>query len=68
MWVGEQVMIQKAESHDPILQALGDDAMTTDELARILGAPVSQIGAQLSMLTLTGDVVERGGKYYAGNN
>lgn len=66
MWIGQSQ--KRTESDDPILAALGDEAMTTDELARAIGAPVSEIGAQLSMLTLTGDVVERGGKYYVGKN
>lgn len=66
MWLDQPA--QRALSDDPVLRALGDDALTTDELARSLGAPVSEIGAQLSMLTLTGDVVERGGKYHARQN
>lgn len=66
MWLGKPAA--RIESDDPILRALGDESMTTDELARSIGAPVSQIGAQLSMLTLTGDVVERGGKYHVSKN
>lgn len=66
MWLGQSE--ECIESNDPIVRALGDEAMTTDELARSIGAPVSEIGAQLSILTLTGEVVERGGKYYVGKN
>lgn len=67
MWLDVPVQ-ERIPIDDPIVSALGDEGMTPDELARTLGAPVSEIGAQLSMLTLTGDVVERGGSYYARQN
>lgn len=66
MWIDQPV--EQVLSDDPIVRALGDEALSADELARNLGAPVSDIGAQLSMLTLTGDVEERGGKYFARQN
>lgn len=66
MWVGQSE--KRKESDDPILKTLGDDALTADEIARALGSPVSEIGAQLSMLTITGDIIERGGKYLARQN
>lgn len=53
---------------DPVLQALGDMELSADELARSMGVPVSEVGAQLSILAITGDVIERGGKYYARQN
>lgn len=55
-------------SDDPVLRALGDMELSADELARSMEVPVSEVGAQLSMLTITGDVIERGGKYYARQN
>ncbi len=62
MWLGEDaVMVQ---NNDPILQVLDNEALTVDEMARILKLPVSEIGAQLSMLTLSGQILEKGGKYY----
>ncbi len=67
MWLGGSPTTT-VKSDEPILQVLGDASMTADELARSLGAPVSEIGAQLSMLTLTGDVREQGGKYYVSQN
>lgn len=51
-------------SDDPILQILSSEALTADELARKLNIPVSEIGAKLSMLLLSSEVVEKGGKYY----
>lgn len=67
MWIGNEPSANVA-SDDPIIRALGNESYSTDELARSMNAPVSEIGAQLSMLTLTGDVVEQGGKYYARQN
>lgn len=66
MWMGHPV--QKTLTDNPVLHALGDALMSADELARNLGVSVSSVGAQLSLLTVSGDVVERGGKYYARKN
>lgn len=63
MWLGDipqQLPIMK----DPLLQLLADNVLTANDIARRLGKPVSEIGAQLSLLTVTGQLVERGGKYY----
>lgn len=49
---------------DPILEILLSEALTTDELARKLQLPVSEIGAKLSLLLLSGQVAEKAGKYY----
>lgn len=64
MWLGDQPQPQKPPS-DPLLRLLGTDALTPNEIARKLGQPVSEVGAQLSLLTLTGQLMERAGKYYA---
>lgn len=58
----------KPANDDPLLSILETDALTVNDVARKLGAPVSEIGAQLSLLALTGQVIERGGKYYVGKN
>lgn len=62
MWLGES----KVETgiDDPILQILLNEALTTDELARKLNSSVAQVGAQLSMLVISGQIMEKGGKYY----
>lgn len=64
MWLGDQPQAQKPSS-DPLLRLLTSDALTPNEIARKLGQPVSEVGAQLSLLTLTGQLIERAGKYYA---
>lgn len=54
----------KYAKSDPILQILDNESLTTDELSRKLGLPISQVGAQLSLLLLSGQVLEKGGRYY----
>lgn len=49
---------------DPILDLLLNESLTADEIARQLGKSIVQVGAQLSLLNITGQLVERGGKYY----
>ena len=51
-------------SGNPLLSLLETDALSANDIARSLGKPVSDIGAELSMLTLMGQLVERGGKYF----
>ncbi len=63
MWLGEKPISMHSQS-DPVLQLLDNEALTADELSRQLGIPVSQIGASLSMLLLSGQVCEKGGKYF----
>jgi len=53
---------------DPILDILLNESLTADEIARKLGKSISQVGAQLSLLNLNGQLVERGGKYYLNDN
>lgn len=62
MWLPETTLL--LESSDPILQFLDNEALTADEIARKLESPVSEIGAQLSLLTISGQVLEKNGKYY----
>lgn len=53
-----------ATSHsDPLLNLLSNDSLTTNEIARKLNLPVSEIGAKLSLLTLEGILLEKDGKY-----
>ncbi|MEK7526170.1 MAG: DNA-processing protein DprA [Patescibacteria group bacterium] len=47
-----------------IMKLLSNEALTVDELARIIKKPVESLAIELSMLQLTGDIVERDGKYY----
>lgn len=63
MWLGASPN-NLIQSDNPILQILDNEALTADEMARKLNKPVSVIGSQLSLLLLSGNVIERGGKYY----
>jgi len=65
MWLGD-VLPSAPATKDPLMNLLQNDSLTASEIARSLGKPVSDIGAQLSFLSLTGQVVERGGKYHVG--
>lgn len=64
MWIGEPMQERLTESDDPIIEILQGEALTTDEIARALSCPVSEAGAKLSLLLLSGQIIERGGKYY----
>lgn len=65
MWLGDNTESIK-KSDDPLVSLLQEQAFTASELSRKLGKPVSDIGAQLSLLSITGQITERGGKYYVG--
>lgn len=64
MWLGEISAQSTLISDDPIMQILENEALTADELARKLGSPVSEVGAKLSLLSLSGQIAEKGGKYF----
>jgi DNA processing protein len=62
MWLGDTIIAPATK--DPMLNLLQNSALSASEIARLLGKPVSDVGAQLSFLSLTGQIVERGGKYH----
>lgn len=65
MWLGEnKIHVSQSLYDDPILQMLDNEALSADEVALKLNSPVSQIGAALSLLLLSGQVSEKEGKYY----
>lgn len=64
MWLGTISQTPALTSDDPILEMLDRQAQTADELARNLNLPISDIGAKLSILLLSGQVTEIEGKYY----
>lgn len=64
MWLGQAHQPALVNSDDPILSCLDMEALTADELVRKLGLPVAEVGAKLSMLELSGQILEKGGKYY----
>lgn len=63
MWLGE-TREKLIETDDPILDVLSSEALTADDVARKLECPISEVGAKLSLLTLSGQITEKGGKYY----
>lgn len=63
IWLGEEE-IKQLNFDDPILAALENEGLTTDEMARKLALPVAEIGAKLTMLSLSGQIKESGGKYF----
>lgn len=64
MWLGELMQTTLLQSDDPILQILDLEALTADELGRKLSLPIAEVGAKLSILLLSGVILEKGGKYY----
>ena len=62
MWLGD--MMQTEQSNDPLIQLISNEPLTIDQLARKLNKPISEIGASLSLLQLSGLIIERGGVYY----
>ncbi|OGV96989.1 hypothetical protein A2W24_02600 [Microgenomates group bacterium RBG_16_45_19] len=65
MWLDHSYQPQLSQTKDPLILKVREEAMTASELARVLKQPVAEVGAQLSLLALKGEVVEREGKYYA---
>ena len=63
MWLAD-TQKQAAVAQDPLLLLLTDEPLTTNEIARQMNKPVSEIGAELSLLAVSGTIVEREGKYY----
>ena len=49
---------------NPLVRLLETEPMHASDIARALGEPIDKIGAQLSLLVLAGDVVEREGTFY----
>lgn len=71
-WLGSGFSKSSTTSDSPVQNAIlalvQDEDKEPGEIARILGQPVDEIASQLSLLALTGTVIERDGKYHAGQN
>jgi DNA processing protein len=63
MWLGEQPELHQ-QTDDPILKLLASEPLTTNDIAKKLNQPVAQIGAALTMLGITNQIIEREGKFY----
>ncbi len=62
VWLGPQIPGRQID--DPILAILDMEALTADELCRKLNISIADLGAKLSLLLLSGQIIEKGGKYY----
>ena len=51
-------------SSNPIVKLLETEGLDASGIARTLHQPIDEVGAQLSLLTLSGDIIEREGTYY----
>jgi DNA processing protein len=66
IWLGKN---REVKSDNQIIKILENESLDASEIARKLGESVDKIGAQLSLLTLSGQIVEKGGKYsYVGTD
>ncbi len=54
----------EAPSDNPIINLLETESMNASDISRKLGEPIDKIGAELSLLVLSGDVMEKEGTYY----
>lgn len=56
---------EEAEESDPILRALGLEEKTLEELIEETGLPAADLGAQLTVLEISGKIERRAGRAYA---
>lgn len=65
IWLPKSEGLKKeAPSDNLIINLLETEPMNASDIARKLGEPIDKIGAELSLLVLSGDVMEREGTYY----
>lgn len=67
IWLGPGVSIQESGVSNPILNLIQNEGLDASEIARRLNRSASDVGAELTMLMLRGDVEEREGKYFTNN-
>ncbi len=61
-WKHEKELIR--ESSSKIISLLQSEALTADEIAIKMSKSVVEVGKELSMLQLTGEIFEQNGKFY----
>lgn len=65
MWLPHAGSQQPSLSgNNPIIKLLESEALDASGIARMLNQPIATIGSQLSLLALSGDIIEREGIYY----
>ena len=63
MWLADDVRVT-GKNNTEIYTLLQNEALTVDELVRKTGRSAEDIGSELTMMMLAGDIVEKDGKYY----
>jgi DNA processing protein len=63
MWTASNTSSTSPVVSHPLLKILKDEPLSPNEIARKTKQSVAQIGAELTMLALCGQVIERDGKY-----
>ncbi len=63
-WLGTNPKISR-QTNGPLLNAISNEPLTANDIARKLNLPITDVGVRLSMLVLTGEVIDRNGKFYA---
>ncbi len=64
LWTPGNVIERRSSNNTEIYTLLQSEILSIDEIAIILSRPAAEIGAELTMMQLKGEVGERGGKYY----
>lgn len=67
MWLPNEVrgtVTVRDKNNAEIYIMLQNEVLTVDELVRATGRRAEDIGSELTMMMLSGDIVERDGKYY----
>lgn len=66
LWQPGASTVPSARSDDPLLVLLAAEPLSGNAIAKRLGKPIAEIGAQLSLLSLTGQIKEHDGVYSKG--
>lgn len=64
-WLGNSYQAPLIQPHNKILILIQNEGLDAGEIARKLGEPMEKIAAELSLLSLAGNVIEKEGKYHA---
>ncbi|KKU56209.1 MAG: Transcriptional regulator, MarR family [Candidatus Amesbacteria bacterium GW2011_GWA2_47_11] len=71
MWLPQQQISLSLKDRDTnnaeIYAMLQNETLGIDDLARKLKRPVEELGAKLSLLVLSGEIIEKEGKYFLGS-
>ncbi len=68
MWTGDTNEVKRSTNNTEIYILLQNEVLTIDELVRKTGRSAQELGAELMMAMLRGEVSEKDGKYYVIEN